>query len=99
MDSCPCRGLAFFGMLIIGILAGYIAEKVTTSDQGLLTNLLVGIAGSFVGGLLASLLGFQHDSWLRQSPRRIGRRHSPAMGVAEIQGNGLSNRLWGPTAW
>ena len=34
MDSCPCRGLAFFGMLIIGILAGYIAEKVTTSDQG-----------------------------------------------------------------
>jgi len=32
--------LAFFGMLIIGILAGYIAEKVTTSDQDLLTNLL-----------------------------------------------------------
>jgi uncharacterized membrane protein YeaQ/YmgE (transglycosylase-associated protein family) len=49
-------GVGFFGM--------YIAEKVTASDQGLLTNLLVGIAGSFVGGSLASLLGFQYDGWL-----------------------------------
>ena len=40
-------GVGFFGMLIIGIIAGYIAEKVTASDQSLLTNLLVGIAGSF----------------------------------------------------
>jgi F0F1-type ATP synthase assembly protein I len=41
-------GVGFIGMLIIGILAGWIAEKVTASDHGLLTNLLVGIAGSFV---------------------------------------------------
>jgi len=46
-------GVGFIGMLIIGILAGYIAEKVTSSDHGLLPNLLVGIAGSFVGGTLA----------------------------------------------
>ena len=46
-------GVGFFGMLIIGIIAGYITEKVPESDQGLLTNLLVGIAGSFVGGSLA----------------------------------------------
>jgi uncharacterized membrane protein YeaQ/YmgE (transglycosylase-associated protein family) len=62
-------GSGFFGMLIIGILAGYIAEKVTGSDQGLLTNLLVGITGSFVGGSLASLLGAGSES-----PRRLGRR-------------------------
>jgi fructose-specific phosphotransferase system IIC component len=30
-------GVGFIGMLIIGILAGYIAEKVTSSDHGLLT--------------------------------------------------------------
>ena len=47
-------GVGFFGMLIIGILAGYIAEKVTASDQGLLTNLLVGIAGSFVRSPISS---------------------------------------------
>ena len=42
-------GVGFLGMLVIGILAGYIAEKVTASDHGMFTNLLVGIAGSFVG--------------------------------------------------
>jgi len=52
-------GVGFIGMLIIGILAGYIAEKVTASDHGLLTNLLVGIAGSFVGGTLAGVLNIQ----------------------------------------
>jgi uncharacterized membrane protein YeaQ/YmgE (transglycosylase-associated protein family) len=58
------QGVGFFGMLIIGILAGYIAEKVTSSDHGLLTNLLVGIAGSFVGGALANLLNIQFYGWL-----------------------------------
>jgi uncharacterized membrane protein YeaQ/YmgE (transglycosylase-associated protein family) len=57
-------GVGFFGMLIIGILAGYIAEKVTASDHGLLTNLLVGIAGSFVGGSLAALLNIAFYGWL-----------------------------------
>ncbi len=57
-------GVGFFGMLIIGVLAGYIAEKVTASDHGLLTNLLIGIAGSFVGGTLANLLHIQFYGWL-----------------------------------
>lgn len=57
-------GVGFFGMLIIGIIAGYIAEKVTASDHGLLTNLLVGIAGSFVGGTLAGLLNIHFYGWL-----------------------------------
>jgi uncharacterized membrane protein YeaQ/YmgE (transglycosylase-associated protein family) len=49
-------GVGFFTMLLIGLLAGWIAEKVTASDHGLLTNLLVGIAGAFVGGKLAEVL-------------------------------------------
>jgi uncharacterized membrane protein YeaQ/YmgE (transglycosylase-associated protein family) len=57
-------GVGFFGMLIIGIIAGWIAEKATGSDHGLLTNLLVGIAGSFVGGALAGLLNIQFYGWL-----------------------------------
>jgi uncharacterized membrane protein YeaQ/YmgE (transglycosylase-associated protein family) len=51
-------------MLIIGILAGWIAEKITASRHGLLTNLLVGIAGSFVGGSLARLMNLQFEGWL-----------------------------------
>jgi uncharacterized membrane protein YeaQ/YmgE (transglycosylase-associated protein family) len=57
-------GVGFIGMLIIGILAGYIAEKATASDHGLFTNLLVGIAGSFVGGTLAGLLNIEFYGWI-----------------------------------
>jgi uncharacterized membrane protein YeaQ/YmgE (transglycosylase-associated protein family) len=57
-------GVGFLGMLIIGILAGWIAEKITASHHGLLTNLLVGIAGSFVGGSLARLMNLQFEGWL-----------------------------------
>ena len=35
-----------------------------SSDHGLLTNLLVGIAGSFVGGTLANVLNIQFHGWL-----------------------------------
>ena len=57
-------GVGFIGMLIIGLIAGYIAEKVTSSDHGLLTNLLVGIAGSVVGGTLANVLKIEFHGWL-----------------------------------
>jgi uncharacterized membrane protein YeaQ/YmgE (transglycosylase-associated protein family) len=49
-------GVGLFAMLIIGILAGWIAEKVTASDHGLLTNLIVGVAGAFIGGKIAEVL-------------------------------------------
>jgi uncharacterized membrane protein YeaQ/YmgE (transglycosylase-associated protein family) len=49
-------GVGFFGMLFIGFLAGWIAERAMNRNHGLLTNILVGIAGSFVGGTLAGLL-------------------------------------------
>ena len=48
--------VGFFSMLLIGVLAGWIAEKVTASDHGIFTNLLVGIAGSVVGAKLAEVL-------------------------------------------
>jgi uncharacterized membrane protein YeaQ/YmgE (transglycosylase-associated protein family) len=49
-------GVGFLSMLVIGALAGWIAEKVTESDHSIFTNILVGIAGAFVGGVLAGLL-------------------------------------------
>jgi uncharacterized membrane protein YeaQ/YmgE (transglycosylase-associated protein family) len=49
-------GVGLLAMLIIGALAGWIAEKITASDHGIFTNILVGIAGAFVGGKLAEVL-------------------------------------------
>lgn len=48
-------GVGFFTMLVIGAIAGWIAERVTASDHGLFTNILVGIAGAFVGAKLAEI--------------------------------------------
>ena len=53
----PAAG--FFLTLIIGIIAGWIAETVTSSNHGLLTNLLVGVAGAFVGNKLAEIAQLQ----------------------------------------
>jgi uncharacterized membrane protein YeaQ/YmgE (transglycosylase-associated protein family) len=56
-------GVGFFGMLVIGFLAGYVAEKTMNRDHGFFTNILVGIAGSFVGGTLAGLLDFHYHGF------------------------------------
>ena len=57
-------GVGFFGMLLVGFLAGYVAERTMNRDHGILTNILVGIAGSFVGGTLAGLLGIAFYGFL-----------------------------------
>ena len=57
-------GVGFLGLLVIGFLAGYIAERTMNRDHGILTNILVGIAGSFVGGALAGVLGFAFYGFL-----------------------------------
>jgi uncharacterized membrane protein YeaQ/YmgE (transglycosylase-associated protein family) len=53
--------LNILACIIVGILAGWLAERITGRNHGLLMNLLVGIAGAFIGGVLvSSLLGFHY---------------------------------------
>ncbi len=52
-------GLGIIGWIIIGGIAGWIAEKVTKSNHGLLMNIVVGIVGGVLGGFLAGVLGLQ----------------------------------------
>ena len=47
-------GVGWLSFLIIGLLAGWIAEKIMGRDQGLLTNLVVGVIGAYLGALLLS---------------------------------------------
>jgi uncharacterized membrane protein YeaQ/YmgE (transglycosylase-associated protein family) len=51
------NGVSIIGAIVIGILAGWIAEQVMDREHGLLTNLVVGVVGAFLGAFLASLLG------------------------------------------
>jgi uncharacterized membrane protein YeaQ/YmgE (transglycosylase-associated protein family) len=51
-------GLGFIGWIIIGGLAGWIASKFMGTDeqQGILLNIIVGVVGAFLGGLLLGLV-------------------------------------------
>jgi uncharacterized membrane protein YeaQ/YmgE (transglycosylase-associated protein family) len=51
-------GMGIIGWIIIGIFAGWIAEKVMKRNHGLLTNLIVGVVGAFLGGFIATRIGF-----------------------------------------
>ena len=48
--------VSIVGAVVIGILSGWIAEQVTGRDHGLVTNLVVGIIGAFLGAVIASAL-------------------------------------------
>ena len=53
--------MSILAWIVVGLIAGWIAEQITGREHGLLTNLLVGIIGAFVGGFLFStLLGFEY---------------------------------------
>ena len=60
-------GVGVFGTLLIGGEAGWIAEKLTGASHGLLTNIVIGILGAFVGGWIANALGLKlgevFDGW------------------------------------
>ena len=49
-------GVGWFGTLLIGGLAGWIAETVTKSEMGLIRNIIIGIIGSYIGAFLANAL-------------------------------------------
>ena len=44
--------------LAFGALVGWLAGIIMKSNKSLLGNIILGIVGSFVGGFIASLLGF-----------------------------------------
>lgn len=58
------NGVGFIGAIIIGIFAGWLAEKIMKRDHGLLTNLVVGLVGSLIGAFLASMVGLGATGWI-----------------------------------
>jgi len=53
--------------LIVGLIAGFLADKVVKNTYGLLGDMLIGVAGSFIGGWIATnLLGVEIDIFIFQ---------------------------------
>ena len=49
--------LGWISFLFVGLVAGFIAEKVMKRDHGLLTNLIVGVIGAYLGGIIFNMMG------------------------------------------
>ncbi len=52
-------GLGIFWFLIVGLIAGYIASRLSGERRSLVQNLVVGVVGAMVGGVLFWAVGLQ----------------------------------------
>ncbi|MDP1874588.1 GlsB/YeaQ/YmgE family stress response membrane protein [Phenylobacterium sp.] len=57
-------GVGILGAIIIGIFAGWIAEKIMKRDHGLFTNLVVGLVGALIGGFIANAIDFPFSGFI-----------------------------------
>ena len=57
-------GLGWLSFLIVGLIAGWIAEQVMKREHGLMINLLVGVIGAYLGAFLFRLIGLQTTGFI-----------------------------------
>ena len=57
-------GVGILGAIVIGILAGWIAEQVMKRKHGLITNLVVGLVGALLGAVIADALDIAFAGFL-----------------------------------
>jgi len=74
-------GVGFFSLIIIGGLAGWIAGMILGMPHGLFTNILIGVAGSWIGSELTSLAA-------------ITVRHSLGHFIAALVGSVVLLLIW-----
>lgn len=55
------EGINWIVVILVGIFAGWIAERIMNRSHGILTNLVVGLVGAFVGNWLAGVLGIAYS--------------------------------------
>ena len=57
--------MSVIAWIVIGLIAGWLAAKITNAPRGLLRNLIVGLIGSLLGGFLFAKLGLHTmpDFW------------------------------------
>ncbi len=58
------NGVGIIGAIVIGIFAGWLAEQIMGRKHGIVTNLIVGLVGSFIGAFLARAAGIDYGGWI-----------------------------------
>ena len=60
-------GIGWFAAIIIGAVAGWLAEQFMKSNMGLLMNIILGIAGALIlNAILMAVVGSTLGGWLGQ---------------------------------
>lgn len=58
-------GVGWIAAIIIGGIAGWLAEKITRSNMGLITNIILGVIGAALATWLFGLMGIHpQGGWL-----------------------------------
>lgn len=48
--------MSLIAMLVVGLIAGWLASKIMKTNTSLLTELILGVVGAVLGGWISSLL-------------------------------------------
>jgi len=51
--------MGVFAWIMVGLIAGWLAAKITDAPQGLLRNLAIGLVGAVLGGFMFERLDIQ----------------------------------------
>jgi uncharacterized membrane protein YeaQ/YmgE (transglycosylase-associated protein family) len=62
--SLIMEGVGWIGAIIIGGIAGWLAEQFMKSNLGLLMNIVLGIVGAAVASTLFAIIGIQFAGWI-----------------------------------
>ena len=57
-------GIGWIAAIIIGAIAGWLAEQFMKSDTGLVMNIVLGIVGAAVASAILSVIGVHFYGWL-----------------------------------
>ena len=58
------EGVGWIAAIIIGGLAGWLAEQFMKSNMGLVMNIVLGIVGAILANFLLGLLGVSMGGWI-----------------------------------
>ena len=58
------EGVGWIGAIIIGGIAGWLAEKFMKSNLGVLMNIILGIVGAALASALLGIFGIEFGGWI-----------------------------------
>ena len=83
-------GIGWIAAIIIGGIAGWLAELITRSNMGLITNIILGVIGAGIASWLFGLMG------IRLAPGWVGFLISGFVGASLLI---VATRLLYPARW